>query len=116
LARGPVGLGKLLKKQQTNPAAPLYNSPRPSHGEPVKRTAWVSLIVLGLALVGPAAAHARNHTKGYHPEVSKQSQKQAKSYNKELNRAQKHQNKMQKQQMKAWQKQHPESHSVTGRG
>jgi ribulose kinase len=83
----------------------------------VKRTAWVSLIVLGLALVGPAAAYAHSKTPKYaHPEVSKQSQKQAKSYNKELNKAQKHQNKMQKKQMKAWQKQHPESHSVTGRG
>lgn len=81
----------------------------------MKRTAWVSLIVLGLALAGPAAANARSHTKSYHPEVSKQSQKQAKSYNKELSKAQKHQDKLQKKQMKAWQKQHPGTRSVTGR-
>jgi len=83
----------------------LYNAPRPSHGELVKRTTgWVSLIALGLALSGPVAAHAR--TKYTHPGTNKQAQKAAKDYNKQLHKTQKQQAKAQKKQMKRAKKQH----------
>lgn len=111
-----AGEGKLLKITD-NSVIPLYNSLRPSHGEPVKRNVCVSLIVFCLALLGSASARssAKYNQKSNHPQVSKQARKQAKSYNKELKKAQKHQNKLQKKQMKAWQKQHPGTRSVTGR-
>ena len=82
----------------------------------MKRNVWVLLIVACLALAGSASARskAQYNQKDRHPQVSKQSQKQAKSYNKELKKAQKHQAKLEKKQMKQFKKEHPGTRSVTG--
>jgi hypothetical protein len=73
------------------------------HGEPVKTvTACILLVLLGLALSVPAAAHAPKQTK-----AQKDAQKSWKKYSKQYNKQQKQQLKAQQKQMKKWNKNHP---------
>jgi len=85
---------------------------------PVKtRQGWVTLILLGLALLVPVASYAGSKNNGppnYTPEeAQKSSKKAAKDYTKQLKKQQKRTSKEQKKQLKEWKKEHPTTSTVS---
>ncbi len=79
-----------------------------------KTQGWVTLVLLALALVAPAATFARSKTtKTQHAEVPKDVQKSSKQYDKQLKKDQKRQSKLAKKQTKENKKRRA-AHSVTG--